>query len=170
MFDGPIRLRSRRTIRAGRRSGRWRLPLTGGILALIIGAACWAPLAPRTLAPIVAVDPSLAGAGAQAAAGPGLAHSPGRWRRWWCGWRDTPTPLATAVPTPVVVPTLTPGGLALLAAIKSDRTAQWMKNHTETALRSGPNDSSVVFTTLPQWSTLKQIESRPDWLLVDYAG
>ena len=74
MFDGPIRLRRRRTIRAGRRSGRWRLPLTGGILALIIGAACWAPLAPRTLAPIVAVDPSLVGTGAQAAPEPAMAR------------------------------------------------------------------------------------------------
>ena len=82
----------------------------------------------------------------------------------------TATPLPPAVPTPVVVPTLTASGLALLAAVKSDRTAQWMKNHTETALRSGPNDTSAVFTTLPQWSTLKQIESRPDWLLVQYGG
>jgi hypothetical protein len=27
-----------------------------------------------------------------------------------------------------------------------------------------------MFTQLPQWSTLKQIDSRPDWLLVEYGG
>jgi hypothetical protein len=82
----------------------------------------------------------------------------------------TPTRVPTALPTPMVIPTLTPGGLAVLAAVKSDRTALWMKNHTETALRSGPNDTSAVFTMLPQWSILKQIESRPDWVLVAYGG
>ncbi|HLZ25972.1 MAG TPA: C39 family peptidase [Chloroflexota bacterium] len=166
MFDGPIRLRRRRAIRAGRRSGRWRLPLAGGILALIIGAACWAPLAPRTLAPSVVVDPSLS----EAAPPPALAQTAGVVPPAVAVIAATPTVAPTTVPTPAVIPTLTPGGLALLAAIKSDRTAQWVKNHTETALRSGPNDSSVVFTMLPQWSTLKQTDSRPDWLLVDYAG
>ena len=166
MFDGPIRLRRRRAIRAGRRSGRWRLPLAGGILALIIGAACWAPLAPRTLAPSVVVDPSLS----EAAPPPALAQTAGVVPPAVAVIAATPTVAPTTVPTPAVIPTLTPVGLALLAAIKSDRTAQWVKNHTETALRSGPNDSSVVFTMLPQWSTLKQTDSRPDWLLVDYAG
>jgi Peptidase_C39 like family len=81
-----------------------------------------------------------------------------------------PTPTPIALPTPVVVPTLTASGQTMLAGIRSDRTAQWMKNHTETPLRSGPSDSSMVFTRLPQWSLLKQLESRPDWLLVEYAG
>ena len=31
-------------------------------------------------------------------------------------------------PQPVVVPTITPAGQALLDSIKSDRTAQWVKN------------------------------------------
>jgi Peptidase_C39 like family len=170
MFDGPIRLRRRRTIHAGRRSGRWRFALAGGILALLIGAACWAPLAPNGLAPIVKVDPAAGGRGAQAAVEPALAESAAAFAPLDAGVGATPTPLSPAVPTPVVVPTLTAGGLSLLAAIKSDRTAQWMKNLAETALRSGPNDTAVVFTTLPQWSTLKQLESRPDWLYVDYAG
>jgi hypothetical protein len=55
-------------------------------------------------------------------------------------------------------------------SITADRTAQWVKNHTETPLRSGPTDDSQQFTQLPQWSLLKQIDSRPDWLLVQYSG
>ena len=51
-----------------------------------------------------------------------------------------------------------------------DTYPEWVKNHTETPFRSGPTDDSVLFTRLPQWTTLKQIESRPDWLLVQYAG
>ena len=82
----------------------------------------------------------------------------------------TPKPVATAVPTPVVVPTLTAVGQALLASVKSDRTAQWLKNHTETPLRSGPTEDSVVFTRVPQWSLMKQVDSRPDWLFVQYSG
>jgi hypothetical protein len=137
---------------------------------LIIGAACWAPLAPRALAPIVAVDPSIVGRGAPGMSEPALAQSSAAMVPLVSVAAATSTPSPTAVPTPVVVPTLTAGGLALLAGVKSDRTAQWMKNHTETQLRSGPNDTALVFTTLPQWSTLKQIESRPDWLLVEYGG
>jgi len=81
-----------------------------------------------------------------------------------------PTPAPVAPPQPVVVPTLSPAGHALLDSVKSDRTAQWVKNHTETALRSGPTEDSVVFTRLPQWTTLKQVDSRPDWLFVQYGG
>jgi hypothetical protein len=82
----------------------------------------------------------------------------------------TPIPRPTVPPTPVVVPTLTTSGLATLDSIRSDRVAQWVKNHTETPLRSGPTDESEIFTRLPQWSLLKQIESRPDWLMVMYSG
>jgi hypothetical protein len=82
-----------------------------------------------------------------------------------------PTPVLHApTPQPVVVPTITAAGQALVDSVKSDRTAQWVKNHTETAFRSGPTEDSVVFTRLPQWSTLKQIESKPDWLFLQYAG
>lgn len=57
-----------------------------------------------------------------------------------------------------------------MRAIVSDRTAVWVKNHTETPLRSGPEDSASVFTQLPQWTVLKTIESRPNWLKVQYSG
>jgi hypothetical protein len=79
-------------------------------------------------------------------------------------------PVVVPNPPVVVIPTLTSSGEAVLAAIRSDRTATWVKNHTETSLRSGPDAASMVFTQLPQWSTLKQIDSRPDWLLVEYGG
>jgi hypothetical protein len=167
-MDGGLRLRSRRAAHAGRKSGRWRLPLSGGIFALVVGAACWAPLAPTALAPLTVGNqpvpaPAVAvGAGAGVAAPvavvPALAVV------------LAPTPAPSSPPQPVVVPTLTAAGQALLASVKSDRTAQWVKNHTETVFRSGPTDDSVVFTHLPQWSTLKQIESRPDWLFVQYGG
>src|SRR5450631_4456083 len=102
MFDGPIRLRRRRTIHAGRRSGRWRFALAGGILALLIGAACWAPLAPNALAPIVNVDPVAAGRGAQAAQ-PAMAASAAAMVPLEAGVvAAAPTPLPPAVPTPVV--------------------------------------------------------------------
>jgi hypothetical protein len=54
--------------------------------------------------------------------------------------------------------------------VRADLATRWVKNHTETALRSGPNDQAMVFTTLPQWTALKQTDSRPDWLEVYYTG
>jgi hypothetical protein len=45
-----------------------------------------------------------------------------------------------------------------------------VKNHSETALRAGPSDESTTFTTLPQWTLLKQIDARPEWLEVYYSG
>jgi hypothetical protein len=81
-----------------------------------------------------------------------------------------PTPGPAATQQPLIVSTPTTSGQALLASVKADRSAQWLKNHSETALRSGPNEASTVFTRLPQWSTLRQVESRPDWILVQYGG
>ncbi len=139
----------------------------GGIFALVVGAACWAPLAPTALAPLAAGDQPAAiplvaaGAGAVVAAPAVPAVS--------VPLAPTPAP-RVPTPQPVVVPTITPAGQAVLDSVKSDRTAQWVKNHTETDLRSGPAENSVLFTRLPQWTTLKQIESRPDWLFVQYSG
>ena len=82
----------------------------------------------------------------------------------------TATPPPRLPPTPLVVPTLSAAGQALLAAVNSDRTAQWLKNHAETPLRSAPSDNAMVFTRLPQWSLLKQLESRADWVFVQYGG
>jgi hypothetical protein len=84
--------------------------------------------------------------------------------------KPTPTPAPTLVPTPVVVPTITPSGAGMLASITADRSAQWVRNTSETPLRSGPNQDASVFTTLPQWTLLKQIGSQPNWLLVQYSG
>jgi hypothetical protein len=82
----------------------------------------------------------------------------------------SPTPRPVVPPIPVVVPTLTSSALATLDSIRSDRTAQWVRNHTETPLRAGPTDESPLFTQLPQWSLLKRMDTRPDWLLVMYSG
>jgi hypothetical protein len=165
-MGGQMRLRRRRAVYAGRRSRRWRLPLTGGFFALLIGAACLAPLAPTALAPLGAADPPprVPPAAAVPVGDLGAVVVPP------VVVPLAPTATPVAVPRPVVVPTATPAGLAMLASIKSDRTAQWVKNHAETPLRSGPTDDSVVFTQLPQWSLLKQIDSRPDWLFVEYGG
>ncbi len=173
MLDGPVRLRRRRAIRGRHSSGGWRLPLAAGTLALIVGAACWAPLGPTALAPIVGGNGSaVVDRPAQAAAdqAPPQAQVASGLLPVVAGTGQPPTLVPGALPTPAVIPTLTPSGLALLATVKADRTALWMKNHTETTLRSGPNETSGVFTMLPQWSTLRQRESRPDWVLVDYAG
>jgi hypothetical protein len=140
----------------------------GGMVVLVIGAACWAPLAPLALAPFTPASPgeplamAPVGPGARAAVLGPIAAAP----------TLAPKLAPTAVPAPTLPPvlTLSKTGEALLASVKSDRTAQWVKNHTETALLSGPSDTAVVFTRLPQWSTLKQIDSRPDWLLVQYGG
>jgi hypothetical protein len=69
-----------------------------------------------------------------------------------------------------VVPTLSANGVSVLNAIRADRTTQWVRNHTETPLHSGPSDDASVFTRLPQWTLLRQIDSRPDWLMVQYSG
>jgi hypothetical protein len=172
MLGDPMRLRRRRSIYSARRSTRWRLPLTGGIFVFLIGAACWAPLAPAVLAPaatgeVLVTQPvptsSIATLANATSVAPTLVPAAVL----------TPTPTLPPVPpspTPVVIPTLSANGAGVLAAIKADRHAQWVKNHTETALLSGPNDTAVRFTTLPQWTTLKQLESRPDWMLVQYSG
>lgn len=180
MFGAPLRLRNERAVRAVRHRSRWWLAGTGGLIGLVVGAAFWAPLVPTAVAP-VSVDPT----GVTSAAVAPLAAAPAAPVALVARLAPpvaavvvpaaTATPFAvaptpTVAPTPVVVPTLGPAGAAVLAAIRSDRTAQWVKNHTETPLRSGPSDDSAVFTRLPQWSLLKQVESRPDWLLVQYSG
>lgn len=165
MLGGSIRLRERRAVRAGRRPRRWRLPVSGGAFVLVIGAACWAPLAPTVLAPGSSGDAPDPVSVVGRISGPtvlGVAIAP--------SVPVLPTPVPTAVPTPVVVPTLSASGRAVLDGISADRNAQWVKNHTETALRSGPSDDAQQFTMLPQWSLLKQVESRPDWLMVQYGG
>jgi hypothetical protein len=168
MTGGPIRLRNRRVVRARRSSGYWRLPVAGGVFAVLVSAACWAPLAPTALAPAAPSDSSVPNAVlADAGAGStrlGVAIAP-------AVSVPTPTLAPRAVPpTPVVVPTLSANGQSVLDSVRADRAAHWVKNHTETPLRSGPADTAAVFTQLPQWTVLKQIDSRPDWLLVQYSG
>src|ERR1051326_1752102 len=170
-MGGPIRLRARRSV-ARRRSLKMRLLTTGGIFGVLIAAACWAPLAPTALAPMVPQDsPALSPPVQAVVAVPAVPVGPAVAAIAALPVSVVaPLPTATPVPTPVVVPTLTANGQNVLAAIDSDRTAQWVKNHTETPLRSAPSDDAAVFTRLPQWTLLKQIDSRPDWLMVQYSG
>lgn len=156
-----MRLRTRREI-AHRRDFKTRLLATGAIFAVFVGGAC---LAPSALAPLVAAEKPVANAPIQLTptAVAALPKVPVR----------TPKPAAptpTLMPTPMVVPTLSPGGLNVLATIRTDATAQWVRTTGETPLHSGPSDDSSVFTHLPQWSLLEQTDSRPDWLMVQYGG
>jgi peptidase C39-like protein len=147
---------------------KWRFLGAGGIFAVVLGAACWAPLAPTALAPLATVpdEPVANVAAPLQLVAPAATSVP----------RAQPVPLPpvaatpTALPTPFVVPTLTTAGQTVLASIRADQAAQWVKNHTETPLRSGPSDDSTIFTRLPQWSLLRQTDSRPNWLLVQYSG
>jgi hypothetical protein len=137
---------------------------------LLIGAACLAPLAPTVLLapPAPPEQPQIGAPTALAAAVavvPTVIAPPRP-----AVVVPQPTATATPQPTPVVVPTLSASGVNALNAIRSDRTAQWVRTTSETALRSGPTADATLFTNLPQWSLLKQLDSRPDWLLVQYSG
>ncbi len=71
------------------------------------------------------------------------------------GARTSDAPQATA-----------PTGDALLASLRTDIGSQWLKNHRETALRSGPEDKATLFTTLPQWTDLRVLQTRGTWIQV----
>ena len=77
---------------------------------------------------------------------------------------------AVPAPAPVVAPAPVADGTALLAGLRADLGAQWLRNHRETDLHAGPSDDSAKFNTLPQWTLLKQMETRGDWTLVYYSG
>jgi hypothetical protein len=135
-------------------------------LGLLVGVACWAPLTPVALAPLTQAEPIAA-----APAKPTLVVAPVQATVAPAPTAPVPTPtLAVPTPRPAVVPTLGPSGQNLLRSIEADSSAHWLKNHAETALRSAPSPTAQVFTMLPQWSTLRQIDSRPDWIMVEYGG
>src|SRR5205814_1587072 len=144
-MGGPIHLRARRRSQNRRRNGKWRLAATGGIFGLVIGAACLAPtaLAPTALAPSSGMDEDTATASSVAAvSAPAIPAVAVVAPRAAVVVIPTPTPRLLAPPTAVVVSTLSPSGLVVLSSITSDRTASWVKNHTETPLRSGPSDDA----------------------------
>jgi Peptidase_C39 like family len=167
MLGGPLRLRHRREVHPGARPRRWRLALIGGLLVIAVGAACFEPLAPTVLAPLGAPAADVAPAIEQGALVPPAPPLPVP-----APPVKLPAPLAapTMVPLPTTVPTLDAAAQNLLNGIRGDLSARWLKNHAETALRSGPNEQSQLFTMLPQWSTLRVLEARSDWLLVQYSG
>ncbi|HEY2593992.1 MAG TPA: hypothetical protein VGK33_08845, partial [Chloroflexota bacterium] len=167
-----MRLRDHREVRARRPNAQWRLAVAGGVLALLIGAACLAPLA--GLGPGASGDGELSAATVATPApiggGAGAGGVKPKATAVATASKATSTPAPTAVPTPVAVPTLSTGGVSVLDSIRSDRGAQWVRTTADTPLRSGPNLDASVFTTLPQFSLLKQTGSQPDWMLVQYGG
>jgi hypothetical protein len=179
MLGEPLRLRSRREPRSPRRS-RWRAVGLAAAIALVAGGACLAPVAPKALAPFAPGGVSPFGAVVQApppvaVEAPAVSIAPTN-----APLVAVAVPPTRAVPTPMPVPTplpqptpaapLGPDGLTFLANLRSDRESQWLKNHAETPLRAGPNEQTQMFTMLPQWSTLKQLQSEPGWLYVLYGG
>lgn len=175
MQGRPIHLRGQRMLAPRRRDSRWRLLLLGAGAALLIGVACWGPIAPSVLGPgVPAASLAAVSNGTElGAAGLPPQNAAGLTEAVITTPVPTRAPVLTPAPVasgPVTLPTVTSNGQALMAGIVSDRTALWVKNHTETALRSGPEDAASVFTQLPQWTVLKTIESRPNWLKVQYSG
>ncbi len=163
MQGGELHLREYRLTR----SRRWRLPLVTGLVILVIGVAALEPLAPTVFAPspLVALAPAPAAVAVPEAPAVVQVLVPRA-----APAKAAPLALPTVAPIPTVAPTLSPSALDFLAKVRGDLTARWLKNHAETALRSGPNDQAQTFTMLPQWSTLRVLESQSDWLFVQYGG
>jgi hypothetical protein len=160
MLGGQLHLRHTRQAHDSRLR-RWRTPLIGGLLVVAIGAASFEPLAPTVLAPLgapaVLMVPALEPAAVQPLAALPVA-------------RVAPVAAPTLVPLPTAVPNPSRAAFDFVTGVRGDLSARWLKNHAETALRSGPNELSQTFTLLPQWSTLRVLESQTDWLLVQYGG
>src|SRR5436305_3072898 len=136
MLDGSqLHLRNERRTR---HPHWWRLPLLAGFVSFVIGVACLEPLAPTVLAPLVSpadvpnVVPEQAAAPALPVLGAPVVAAKAA--------PVTAAPPLVTLPVPAVLPTLSSSGQAMLDGIKADVSARWLKNHTETALRSGPND------------------------------
>jgi hypothetical protein len=157
-----LHLRQQRARSIGRPRGP-RLLLFGGLVAVGLGAATFEPLAPTVLAPlspVVEAPRPIVVPAVPTLVPPAPAVAP--------ALRVAPLAVATSVPRPL--PTPGASTQALLGGIRGDLSAQWLKNHAETALRGGPSDDAPQFTMLPQWSTLRQVQSQPGWLLVAYGG
>lgn len=141
----------------------WRRSLAAaGLVGAVVATACVAPPPPP--------DPAVSLAQLALPTPPSVALLPlGR-----------PAELQAPTPAPIVAPPIpsTPipsvarrqAGETLLAALKADLAASWVKNHREVDLRGGPSEAAPVFTALPQWTLLKRLEQRNEWTLVYYEG
>ncbi|MBV9357854.1 MAG: C39 family peptidase [Chloroflexi bacterium] len=151
----------RRTRRLG--PGRTGL-LIGGTAGLVwVVAACMGPATALGLSPTTGRAP--------AAATPTAAVARPS--------NPTPTaipavlvPLATPTSVSAPVPPPTPGTSVgdLLNGLRTDLATQWVQNSVDTPLMSGPDDSTTLFTTLPQGTALKRLDTRGDWVSVYYTG
>lgn len=61
-------------------------------------------------------------------------------------------------------------GQVFLKSVQDTLGTRWLKATSDTALRAGPSDTAQAFTTVPQWTTLRQVDTRPDWVEVYYSG
>lgn len=172
MGDSTIQLRQRRLRMARRRRAampRWVL-IAAGLVAGLWSASCWAPNSapePPAASGNVLAAPAMAEPApiAPAAGGPG------------------PISVQAVVARPTAVPPVQPpvppaamlapdpaASARVIKAVRANLATRWLKNHRETDLRGGPTEQDQLFTNLPQWSTLKQLEVRGEWTLVYYGG
>src|SRR2546425_4095285 len=141
MLGGPLRLRSERAVYAGHRSRGWRFPATGALFGLIVGGACWAPLAPTALAPTTPVAVETGSAGPLAAIAPVAPAVPvaplapvvaGITAPLVAGVGQTPRPTPVAGPPLFVGPAFAAAGQAGLGSVRAGRAGRWGENHTRT--------------------------------------
>ncbi len=138
-----------------------RTLLSGLVVVLAAALALWmlpGRAADRGPSPSLAAQPAalvaqLPAPGANAAGTPAPATQP----------EPATAPLASSAPPPATEH-------PLAAALRADLAARWLRNHRETALRAAPDDRAPVFSVLPQWTTLKLLESRADWTRVYLEG
>jgi hypothetical protein len=138
--------------------------LIGGTAGLVwLVAACMGPATALGLSPTTGRSP----AGATPTAAVTRPSNP------------TPTtlpavlvPLATPTSVPAAPPPATPGITIgdLLNGLRTDLATQWVQNNVDTPLMSGPDDNTTLFTTLPQGTALKRLDTRGDWVSVYYTG
>lgn len=160
---------------------RWRRPAVVALPILVASwaAACLAPQPTPSEQPGAAPPPAtgaVGGAWPQAPASDPAASVPA------AGIGPAvavPRPALPLVSVPAPAPAPARAALsaerqararALADALRADLDGAWLKNHRETPLRSGPEEQAAPFTTLPQWTTLRLLESRDRWLLVYFGG
>jgi peptidase C39-like protein len=83
-------------------------------------------------------------------------------------WRPIRVPVRTSRPPDPSPPPLQVTGLPTLEAPIVG--GHWVQAHRRTALLATPEDGAAREFELPQWSYLRILESRPDWLRVSYGS
>jgi Peptidase_C39 like family len=131
--------------------------LVGGALGLLWAGACMGPLPAIGQGPLAPPAPT-----PLVRAAPTQAREPTR--------VATQPPAATPTAAPTVRPAPAPSNATLLQAVRDELASQWVETDAETALRGGPDDNAPLFTMLPQWTNLRRLDGRGDWIKVYYGG